>query len=847
LVIWGDIAAPRLAPFFLAWEVPIVNLDRSGNGAFGRFYIDAKTGGVLHYQNDKHDCGTAGCTSAEHRARDLSVASGPVLTATPSAKQTAAAQPVPALPVPALPVPAQPVPAQPVPALPVPTTVTIVAWTRTGADAFSGLVNVPLPRLVVTVPGVGTRTTDANGEFVIDIASPVTITISNLDGTHHNPIAGPDAPSGSFLVTPGVNATIQLLSAGATSNQAAHTTTTWWIDRTNEWARLILGNTSQLNTADSISPNVNVVNTCNASYGGNTLNFFNAGGGCSNTAFSTVIAHEWGHGLDDRYGGIANSSAEGLSEGWGDITGMYQVDSPILGSGFQTQGVGIRNGNNNRLWPYAATTGNPPPPHPAGEVWMGFAWRLRDNLRAAFGPTLAIDISNDIVIGSIVADATTRVDATREVFIADDDDGNLLNGTPHYAQLSAAAIAKNLPYPQQVVAVITHSALPNTSARLTPREVAATVQPVGGTIAQVRLHFNEGAGNVVRNMHPTGATNGYRALLPGKATGSVSYHIEAVHSGGTTVRLPATGEYAYAIDAPLVNFFSTDFETGSVGWTSAQVLTQNDWQIGDPAGKSGTSSGVAWADPQTAASGVNCYANDLGNTIGATVWNGAYAANAENYLRSPVIDCTGRIGVTLRFKRWLTVEDAAFDQATISVNGIQVWQNPVGSDLVDTAWQTVTYALPTADNNPAVQIEWRLKADGALQLGGWTIDDVSLGVPGPSGIDAELTLLPEQAVQGSPLVLTVVTPGGSRPFFLGLGDAIGPTIVPGLPIFFVGGNVLILGGSTDASGNAVYTFPAPGSVPVTGELLYSQVLTVDPTFTNFVVSNRFFNLFTQTP
>ena len=78
---------------------------------------------------------------------------------------------------------------------------------------------------------------------------------------------------------------------------------------------------------------------------------------------------------------------------------------------------------------------------------MGFAWLLRENLRTSHGTSTAISVSNDIVLGSIVADATNQVSAVREVFLADDDDASLLNGTPHHPELSAAANAKGLPYP----------------------------------------------------------------------------------------------------------------------------------------------------------------------------------------------------------------------------------------------------------------------------------------------------------------------------------------------------------------------------------------------------------------
>jgi hypothetical protein len=416
LVIWGDISSRQLAPFNLAWEVAVHEVSSGDTGRFGRYFIDAQTSRVLHFLSDKHDCGFGGCKTKAVAAE----VDGPSVTLIESAtvvKDTLA---------------------------PIPTTVQVMAWTRVGADALSALQNIPFPGLEVSVPGIGTRVTDSNGEFDIDINSSVSITINGLNGRHHTQISGSSAPSGSVTVQPGVNATIQLLSAGASTAQAAHTTASYWTDRSNEWARSILGNSSQLNTADNIGVNVNINNTCNATYGGNNTNYYQAGSGCSNTAFSTVVAHEWGHGLDDRYGGIANSVAEGLSEGWGDIIGMYQVDSPILGSGFQSPGAGIRNGNNSRVWPYNSGSS----PHGAGEVWMGWAWRFREALRGSVGTFAAIQISEDVVLGSIVADATTRESAVLEVFIADDDDGNLLNGTPHYDALEAASIQKGIPYPE---------------------------------------------------------------------------------------------------------------------------------------------------------------------------------------------------------------------------------------------------------------------------------------------------------------------------------------------------------------------------------------------------------------
>ena len=564
---------------------------------------------------------------------------------------------------------------------------------------------------------------------------------------------------------------------------------------------------------------------------------------CANTAFSTVISHEWGHGLDDRYGGISNSTGDGLSEGWGDILGMYLVDSPMLGSGFQTANVALRRGDNTLLYPQTGAG-----VHTAGQVWMGFAWRYRENLRAAFGTAQARAISDDTVIASIVANATNQTNAVTQVFIADDDDGNLNNGVPHYAQLSAAAITKNLPYPQIQVASVNHTALGNTSARLTPRLVNATASATSsGSITQVRLVYNAGAGSQTRVMVPNGLVNGYRGMLPGIASGSVSYHVEATHSSGTIVRTPATGEYTYVVSVPptgtFVGFYSETFDTGAAGWTHARTsgTGTDDWQLGAPNGKTGTSQTVTWSDPSAAASTGSVYGTDLG----AGTSNGAHPNNINYYLRSPVINCSGRTGVTLRFKRWLTVEESFYDQATVSVNGVQVWVNPVSGHLRDSAWTTVEYAIPAADNNPSVQIEFRLVADAGLNLGGWNIDNVELGTRFTPPLDAELRMTPEQAANGAPINIAVSTQGGPKLFYLVIGDTAGPTIFAGVPPILVGGSFFIaLPDVTDASGNYAASFGAPLSPNANGLVWYSQVVTLDATNTNVVVSNQWLNLFT---
>jgi hypothetical protein len=415
LVIWGDVHATTRQTPVLAYEVPANGIGAGGVGPQGRYYVDARTGTVLHFTSDKHECGLH-CNHAP---------------AEPSAPAAA----TPSEPAPRLPSSHEGTAAP----APVPTGITVLGVARTSRDALAAPVLVPMTGLEIVVPGHGTYVTDDNGEFTVDLLTPAIINIAPLDGRHHQAITGPGQPAGAFQLIPGVSGTVQLSTLGASENTTAHLTAAWWTDRTNEFVRSVLGDTPQLDSLDSLAIEVNVALTCNAYYNGPSLVFYAAGGGCTNMAQSTVIAHEWGHGLDDRYGGI--SQTNGLGEGWADVVSMYLTDDPVSGLNLFGPGTSVRTGTNTRQFPSGTIV------HEQGETWMGFAWKLRERLALTRGRPTAIAITNDIVLGSIVADAVDQPSALLEVWLADDNDGDLTNGTPNAAELIWAADQHALPDP----------------------------------------------------------------------------------------------------------------------------------------------------------------------------------------------------------------------------------------------------------------------------------------------------------------------------------------------------------------------------------------------------------------
>jgi len=260
----------------------------------------------------------------------------------------------------------------------------------------------------------------------------------------------------------------------------------------------------------------------------------------------------------------------------------------------------------------------------------------------------------------------------------------------------------------------------------------------GADVASVEVHWSVdgGPGQVaplLRSADPAtwvGSLPGVAGSLP--ASGTVRYWLLATDTAGFQQWLPQ----AFVPGAKTSDFFvgtitpvyTAGFEgLGDAGWTHAQVATQDDWQRGAPHGLGG--------DPAAAATGSSVWGNDLGGSG----FNGIYQPNVNNWLQSPAIDCSGKSALHLRFRRWLTVEDGLYDQATVRVNGATVWSNPATpggtSHTLDSAWtQQDLDVSALADGQASVTLRFGLQSDGGAEFGGWNLDDVQLASVGPGSV-----------------------------------------------------------------------------------------------------------------
>jgi Peptidase family M28 len=276
----------------------------------------------------------------------------------------------------------------------------------------------------------------------------------------------------------------------------------------------------------------------------------------------------------------------------------------------------------------------------------------------------------------------------------------------------------------------------------------------GAPVAAVEAHarVNGGAEQVLPLM-PGLQPGQWVGSLPGvQPSGQVSYWLLATNDDGFTQWLPdalAPGGGSYGFFVGLAqNAFADGFEgPGDNGWTHVQLAQQDDWQRGDPAGAGG--------DPSAPAQGAAAWGNDLGNSG----FNGQYQPNVHNRLESPAISTLGLSGVRLRFQRWLTVEDGLYDQATVLVNGVPVWQNPTtpggSAHTLDGAWTLQDLDVSAqADNQAAVRVRFELESDGGLEFGGWNVDDLRLLTVSPGSVPPLVaSALHVSAAQGGSVAL----------------------------------------------------------------------------------------------
>jgi hypothetical protein len=487
---------------------------------------------------------------------------------------------------------------------------------------------------------------------------------------------------------------------------------------------------------------------CNAWFDGTSLNTLMAGDlgygySCNNTAMiGDILYHEYGHAF--HYQSVLLGSLtfdEAVSEGFADTTSVMLTMDPIIAPYFTTSGYAIRDLEPDKAWPQDAAED----PHATGLIVGGALWDLRKAYQDEFGFDAGNQVLDDLF--AQVMRTTTDVPSLYEAtLLADDDNGNLADGTPNFCMIYESYAPHGLTEGGLGRIVIDHEQLAEIAQPTQPVKIAADVfvaEEECNTLGEVRVVYSlDGGGSWDSLAMSSGGGDAYEADLGVQAEGTeIFYRIEAdeLDSGDVISRPHNAAEPFYrTYVGPLAEILCDDFEDGEGEWTHELVSGvaregADDWQWGTPVGKGG--------DPVGAWSGQYVWGNDLAPLAN---WNGKYQAGKLNALTGPEWDLSAHDNVRLRFRRWLTVEDGYFDQARIKI-GVddewhQVWVNRTsegGSDAahdthhLDREWVLFDIDITEfAAGRSGVRLRFELQSDAGMEFGGWTVDDVCLYTKG---------------------------------------------------------------------------------------------------------------------
>ena len=193
---------------------------------------------------------------------------------------------------------------------------------------------------------------------------------------------------------------------------------------------------------------------------------------------------------------------------------------------------------------------------------------------------------------------------------------------------------------------------------------------------------------------------------------------------GQTIRYPEGEEVLRVSTSSNVYMWNMD---ENPNWT-----TEGDWAWGTPLGGGGE---YGNPDPTSGATGNNVLGYNL---------SGDYANNlSEQHLTTPSFSLMGTSNTSLRFQRYLNVEQPSYDNASISISvsndaWTDVWANP--STIEDDQWQTVTYDISSrADQQSDVRLRWTMgTTDGGWKFSGWNIDDIQIISTGNNAVQGDV-------------------------------------------------------------------------------------------------------------
>jgi hypothetical protein len=420
-----------------------------------------------------------------------------------------------------------------------------------------------------------------------------------------------------------------------------------------------------------ITVNVNLSGNCyDTDYSGLAMNFHKfAPGECANTAYSTVIYHEYGHFAVDMAHRVATRP---YHEGMADLMSAFLVNDPRIGLDFAGPGTGeLRNLETaDEQYPSNAEE------HTAGQVIGGAFWKAKMVLAQELqDDEAALDVMRRIYLNSILLrPPAISPQVVIDVLVLDDDDGQIANGTPHWNAIEEGFAAHNLQAPPLPLLNFRVDLPPDFCEPDQAHSAWVTITP--GTadpdLSTVVVHRSVDGSDY--DSLQLGSENPIEVPFGPQPCGTIlRWFISVDTLRGVTVYYPPGGEqgpeltvYSDATEVVLEDTFETD-----LGWTVTNYnLERGTWERGVPLPTYTGTGEIAQPNGDNP--------DDAGEKAYITFLYSEYAGWSDvdggpTILTSPPFNLEGADGM-ISFHSWLfNDDDTDFLFVEISNDGGQTW------------------------------------------------------------------------------------------------------------------------------------------------------------------------------
>lgn len=450
----------------------------------------------------------------------------------------------------------------------------------------------------------------------------------------------------------------------------------------------------------------------------------------ANTAFGSIIHHEYGHHIVDSGGSQQNEYGEGMS----DTIAMLFAKDPNIGVGYRLNcAEPLRVASSTCQYSATECSSCGSGLYECGALISGTIWDIWQQLEAS-DPANADDLIRALVLSSIPLHVGSKIDPSIAVDLLtlDDDDGLIENGTPHYDEICTGFELHGMECP------------PIASGLVVKNDDLDAEGPSGGPFAPTSVSYT------LYNLGPE-QNLAYSVTKPASATWLT------IDSAGGTIALGSQATVTVAIDQAQASALTDGDYTAAVQFVNTtsgvgSAVREQKLRVGAPqpvftASFNGGLDGFIVGDEygnlwHTATTCVDALP---GHSSGGSLYYGkgdvcnyTTPVPIEHTVTSPVIALTKPDMAELGFNYLLETEnDPNYDSAfiSVSVNGgpyTVVASNNRGGELLSESksWRAIRFPisdlLPAGPSNIRVQVAFNAGDPTSNTKTGFAVDDLTV-------------------------------------------------------------------------------------------------------------------------